>query len=74
MGLEKKLLRAEKKKFDDQHRQIVSIKNALFPQDSLQERIDNFMPYYAKWGKDFIKMIYENSFAMEQEFVILSEK
>lgn len=74
MGLEKKLLRAEKKKFDDQHRQIVSIKNALFPQDNLQERIDNFMPYYAKWGKGFIQMIFQHSLTTEQEFVVLSEK
>ena len=49
--LEKKLLKAEKRKFGDQRRQIHTIKSALFPFDSLQERIENFMPYYAKWGK-----------------------
>ncbi|MBC7827854.1 MAG: bacillithiol biosynthesis cysteine-adding enzyme BshC [Chitinophagaceae bacterium] len=73
LGLEKKLLRAEKKKFDDQHRQIVNIKSVLFPQDSLQERIDNFMPYYAKWGKNFMDVIYRNSPGLEQEFVVLTE-
>lgn len=74
LGLEKKLLKAEKKKFDDQHRQIMSIKSALFPQNNLQERIDNFMPYYAKWGQNFIKLIFENSLTLEQEFVVLTEK
>lgn len=74
LGLEKKLLRAEKKKFEDQNRQIVNIKSALFPQDSLQERIDNFMPYYGKWGKNFIHIIFENSLTTEQQFVILTEK
>ena len=74
LGLEKKLLRAEKKKFDDQQRQIVNIKSALFPQNSLQERIDNFMPFYARWGKEFIDMILKKSLTQEQEFVVLTEE
>lgn len=72
--LEKKMLKAEKRKFNDQQRQIKSIKNKLFPQNNLQERVDNFMPYYAKYGKDFINTIYEHSPTLEQEFVILEEK
>ena len=74
LGLEKKLLRAEKKKFDDQNRQIVNIKSALFPLNSLQERIENFMPYYAKWGRSFIEEILKNSLTIEQEFVVLIEQ
>lgn len=73
LGLEKKLLKAEKKKFDDQNRQIIQIKSVLFPNNNLQERIDNFMPYYAKWGKSFLRMIFDNSSGLEQEFVILTE-
>ncbi|HXB45853.1 MAG TPA: bacillithiol biosynthesis cysteine-adding enzyme BshC, partial [Puia sp.] len=72
--LEKKMLRAEKKKFEAERRQIQSLKSALFPLNNLQERIDNFMPYYAKWGKDFIAILYTNSFALEQEFVVLEEQ
>ncbi len=72
--LEKKMLRAEKRKFEDQRRQIQSLKSALFPLNNLQERIDNFMPYYAKWGKDFISILYTNSLALEQEFVVLQEQ
>ena len=74
LDLEKKLLRAEKKKFDNQNRQIINIKSALFPQDSLQERIDNFMPYYAKWGRSFIRIVLDNSLTTEQQFVVLTEK
>ena len=73
LDLEKKLLRAEKKKFDDQNRQIINIKSALFPQNNLQERIDNFMPYYSKWGRTFLYKLLENSPTLEQEFVILTE-
>lgn len=72
--LEKKMLRAEKRKFSDQQRQIHTIKEKLFPENGLQERYDNFMSYYAKWGKDFISKLYENSFELESEFVILSER
>jgi bacillithiol biosynthesis cysteine-adding enzyme BshC len=71
--LEKKLLRAEKKKFEAEQRQIQQIKSALFPNDGLQERIDNFMPYFALWGKSFFECIYKNSLTLEQEFVILDE-
>jgi bacillithiol biosynthesis cysteine-adding enzyme BshC len=74
LSLEKKMLRAEKKKFDEQQRQIVSLKSALFPQKSLQERIDNFMPYYARWGREFIDTIFKNSLTLDQKFAILTEK
>jgi bacillithiol synthase len=72
-ALEKKMLRAEKKKFEIQKRQLHKLKAQLFPLDNLQERIENVMPFYAKWGKDFIKTIYNNSVALEQEFVVLQE-
>ena len=71
--LEKKMMRAEKRKFEDQQRQVHAIKEKLFPRNELQERVDNFMPYYAKFGKDFIRMLYENSPALQQEFVVLAE-
>ncbi len=73
-ALEKKMLKAEKKKFETQQRQLHKLKTALFPHDNLQERIENFIPFYAKWGNDFIKMLYENSLAMQQEFVVLGEE
>jgi bacillithiol synthase len=71
--LEQKMLRAEKKKFEAQQRQLLKLKHQLFPQNNLQERIENFMPFYAKWGKDFIRTIYNNSLGLEQDFVILEE-
>ena len=32
------------------------------------------MPYYAKWGKDFISMLYNHSNGLEQEFGILVDE
>ena len=72
--LEKKMLKAEKRKFEDQQRQIRAVKAKLFPNNALQERIDNFMPYYARYGKAFIEMIYDYSPSLDKEFVVLSER
>ena len=71
------MLKAEKRKFEAQQRQIKKIKSLLFPSGELQERVENFMPYYARFGKrfgkDFIKLLYENSLTFQQRFCILSE-
>jgi bacillithiol biosynthesis cysteine-adding enzyme BshC len=72
--LEKKMLRAEKRKFSDQQRQVHTVKEKLFPSNGLQERFHNFMPYYAKWGKDLLQQLYQNSLTLEQEFVLLAER
>jgi bacillithiol biosynthesis cysteine-adding enzyme BshC len=69
--LEKKMLRAEKRKFVDQQRQIIAIKEKLFPANGLQERTDNMLYYYANWGQDFIRQLYDQSLSLEQEFVVL---
>lgn len=69
--LEKKMLRAEKKKYETEQRQIQTVRSALFPKNGLQERVDNFMPWYALWGKEFIHIVYEHSLTLEQEFTIL---
>jgi len=73
-ALEKKMLRAEKRKFEAQQRQLHKLKMQLFPNNGLQERVENFMPYYTKWGPVFIKMVYENSSGLEHRFGILAER
>ncbi|MBZ5855866.1 bacillithiol biosynthesis cysteine-adding enzyme BshC [Flavihumibacter profundi] len=69
-NLEKKLLRAEKRKFSDHSRQISTIKAALFPNNNLQERVENFMPFYAKYGPEFIRTIYNISPSLDQQFIV----
>jgi bacillithiol biosynthesis cysteine-adding enzyme BshC len=71
--LEKKILNAEKKKFEAQQRQVEKIKSQLFPNNSLQERVDNIFPFYAAYSKDFIRMIYDHSLGLQQEFCIVTE-
>jgi bacillithiol biosynthesis cysteine-adding enzyme BshC len=72
--LQKKMLRAEKRKYADQQRQIAAIKAALFPNNGLQERVENFSGFYAKWGRSFIQELYEHSLALEQQFCVLTEE
>jgi bacillithiol synthase len=69
--LEKKLLKSEKKNFEAEQRQVQKLKNKLFPQGQLQERIENFIPYYATYGNGLFKILYDNSLTLEQRFCLL---
>lgn len=71
--LEKKMLRAEKRKHGDLQAQVSKLKTALFPNEGLQERVENFSRFYAKWGMGFIEELYGNSLALEQEFTVLQQ-
>jgi bacillithiol synthase len=71
--LEKKMLRAEKRKYIDLKRQMEAIRSALFPGNGLQERTENISYYYARWGSDLLRQLYDESLTLEQEFVILRE-
>jgi bacillithiol synthase len=72
--LEKKMFRAEKRKFNDQSRQVQKIKSVLFPGNGLQERIENITTYYSKWGSIFIEELYKNAPEIEQQFTILIDQ
>jgi bacillithiol synthase len=69
--LEKKMLRAEKRKFSEQQVQISKLRSSLFPKNNLQERTENFISFYAKYGKEFINEIYKNSLSLQQQFTIV---
>jgi bacillithiol biosynthesis cysteine-adding enzyme BshC len=66
--LEKKMLRAEKKKHDVAIRKIKKIKSAIFPNGTLQERVENVLPLLAKNGLSFIDALYTSSESLEQKF------
>lgn len=72
--LEKKMLKAEKKKFETQQRQIKKIKSAVYPSGNLQERVDNILEYITVYGEGFIDAVYKNSNALKAEFTILTEQ
>ena len=72
--LEKKMYRAEKRKFSAQQNQLQRIRQTLFPQNGLQERVENFSSFYAKWGPAFIEDLYDHSPTFRNEFTILTEQ
>lgn len=71
-NLEAKMLKAEKRKQETAVNQIRSIHAALFPDGVLQERRENFIPYYTT---DFISEIISNSNSFKKSFLFyLSDK
>ncbi len=70
--LEKKMLRAEKTKFEAQQKQIAKLKQNLFPNNSLQERVENFATWYATYGPQWLQMIYKVSEGFPNNFTIVA--
>ena len=71
--LEHKFLRAEKKKFAWQTDQIRQVKNKLFPAASLQERKENFMPWYAQEGPAFFDRVLAALTPVTDQFTIVTD-
>lgn len=69
--LEKKMLRAEKKKMNTQLSRITKLKTAIFPNNSLQERVENFSEYYLQYGPAFLDIIKEGINAMDPQFLVV---
>jgi uncharacterized protein YllA (UPF0747 family) len=69
--LEKKQMRAERRKVSDAIHKIEKIKNTLFPGGVLQERVENVLAFSATHGETFIDNIYLHSKPIEQLFCVL---
>ena len=65
------MLKAERKKQTIELQRIWKLKSELFPNGNLQERVENFMPYYAQYGQAFIQAILQHSLALDQQFGLL---
>lgn len=73
--LENKMIKAEKRKKETEINRLMSIKNKLFPnQNSLQERYDNFIPYFLKYGYQWIDEIIHHADPFDKNFKILLEE
>jgi uncharacterized protein YllA (UPF0747 family) len=69
--LEAKLIKAQKLKQEKAVNQIQKLKAKLFPSEGLQERHDNFMQYYALYGRDFIALLLNELKPLDFNFTIL---
>ncbi|MEO1714846.1 MAG: bacillithiol biosynthesis cysteine-adding enzyme BshC, partial [Bacteroidota bacterium] len=71
--LEGRILKAEKQRFEVSLNQIRGLKEKLFPNQGLQERHDNFMPFYLKHGDDYLQTLIEVLDPLKKALIILQE-
>ncbi len=70
-NLEKRLLNAQKRKFSDVVKRISDLQNELFPNQSLQERNQNFSVYYEAIGENLIPLLLNNIDPLKFEFALI---
>jgi len=69
--LEKRLLKAQKRKLKDQVVRMTEIQQALFPNGSLQERQINFSEFYLELGDDLLAGLQKNLDPLDLRFTVL---
>ncbi|UGU15027.1 bacillithiol biosynthesis cysteine-adding enzyme BshC [Sinomicrobium kalidii] len=70
--LEKRLLKAQKRKLSDHVTRITAIQNELFPNGALQERVVNFSEFYLEYGEEFIPGLVKALNPLENGFSVLT--
>jgi len=71
--IEHKLLKLEKQKHQNALSQISVIKTKLFPNNVLQERHENFIPFYLKYGVEFFDLLKKELKLFERKFILFSD-
>ncbi len=69
--LEKRLLKAQKRKLKDHVARITLIQDELFPSKSLQERTVNFSELYLEMGENLIPELMNALSPLQMEFLVL---
>lgn len=70
--LEERLLKAQKRKLEDEVKRITQLQNQLFPNGSLQERQVNFSEFYLEYGEDLLRELKKDLRPLELKFNIFS--
>ena len=73
-SLEERIRRSEKKKHETAVNQVRKLKEKLFPENKLQERHENLLTYYSKYGDDFLAELIRHTNPFEKKFIILEEE
>ena len=72
--LEKRLLKAQKRKMSSVESDLKKIYNEIYPEDVFQERIVNFIDFYLHYGDTFLKNLFSNIDMFEKKFLVLDIK
>ena len=70
-NLEKRLLKAQKRKHSEKLDRLKSIQNQLFPNQSLQERQLNFSEFYLEQGEELLDKLKDNLDPLDFNFTVL---
>ena len=70
-NLEKRLLKAQKRKYSEDMERIIDLQNELFPNQSLQERQANFSEFYLENGGELITTLINQLKPLEDNFNII---
>jgi uncharacterized protein YllA (UPF0747 family) len=70
--LEKRLLKAQKRKLAEILERIIQLQNELFPNQSLQERQTNFSEFYIENGDELIPTLIHKLQPLEYQFTIIT--
>jgi len=70
-NLEKRLLKAQKRKLADELERLTKIQNTLFPNQSLQERTMNFSEFYLEHGTGLLSEVKNNLDPLVNKFTVL---
>ena len=68
---QKKVIKSLKEKKENEIQQIKKVSNILFPNNQLQERHENFISMYLKYGDNFIENLISILDPLDSNFVIL---
>ncbi|ESU22357.1 hypothetical protein FEDK69T_23420 [Flavobacterium enshiense DK69] len=71
-SLEKRLLKAEKRKHSEELVRISTLQNELFPNQSLQERKANFSEFYLEIGPKLVSELLENLDPLSNTFQVIT--
>ncbi|MEZ4859024.1 MAG: bacillithiol biosynthesis cysteine-adding enzyme BshC [Flavobacteriaceae bacterium] len=71
-NLEKRLLKAQKRKLADQLERLTAIQNELFPKGSLQERTLNFSELYLELGEEMLPLLKQELEPLNPQFLVLT--
>lgn len=66
-----RLVRAEKQKHEVAINQLQKLNTRFFPNGGLQERTDNFIPFYLKYGSRFFEILTNELDPLENGFVVI---
>ncbi|MBF4493507.1 bacillithiol biosynthesis cysteine-adding enzyme BshC [Flavobacterium sp. MR2016-29] len=71
-NLEKRLLKAQKRKLENELQRVIDLQLELFPNRSLQERQTNFSEFYLEKGEQLIPILIQKLKPLETNFNIIT--